>query len=83
MATREQNERRFPNWDELPGGGRRYYRTVKGRVKNYARYVKDVDADEITLSIVQEIYTDDGNLIARHQKYPDDTGHEIVESENP
>ena len=75
MSTRESNERRFPRWDDLPGGGRKYYRDVKGRVKGYARYVKEVDLNEITLKIVQEIYDDEGKLIALHQKYPDDTGH--------
>ena len=59
----------------MPDGGRRYYRMVQGRVKGYARYVKEVDADEKTVRIMQEIYDDDGRLIAQHQKYPEDTGH--------
>jgi hypothetical protein len=37
MATREQNERRFPAWDDLPDGGRRYYHIKKGKVSGYAR----------------------------------------------
>jgi hypothetical protein len=45
-------------------------------VRGRARYIKIVDAGEITLSFVQEIYDGDGNIIARHQKYPEDTGHE-------
>jgi hypothetical protein len=28
MATRQQNERTFPQWDELPGGGRIYFREM-------------------------------------------------------
>jgi hypothetical protein len=24
MSTRAQNEKKFGNWEELPGGGRRY-----------------------------------------------------------
>ncbi len=75
MATREQNERRFPEWEELSGDGRMYYRVIKGRVRGYARYVKEVDADETTIRITQEIYDDDGKLVSIHQKYPEDTGH--------
>lgn len=81
MSTRERNERRFSQWDELPDGGRRYYRLIAGRVKGYARYVKEVDAEEMTLRIVQEIYNDDGKLIGLHQKYPDDTGHIVLEED--
>jgi hypothetical protein len=81
MATREQNERRFPVWVEQPGGGRRYIRIVPGRVGGYAYYVKIVDAEERTLRLVQEIYDAEGRLIGVHQKYPEDTGHQIVEVE--
>lgn len=79
MANREQNERRFPQWDDLPDGGRRYYRVVPGRVQGYARYVKIVDADEVTQRLVQEIYDDEGHLIGLHQKYPEDTGHQVLD----
>ena len=83
MAGRKRNESRFSQWDELPNGGRRYYRIIKGRVKGYARYVKEVDADEKTVLIVQEIYDAEGRLIALHQKFPQDTGHvELSESED-
>ncbi len=78
VATRAQNERRYPQWDELEDGGRRYYRVKPGKVKGYARYVKVVDANEVTLSIVQEIYNDEGQLVGVHQKYPEDTGHQRV-----
>mgnify|MGYP001323176983 CR=1 FL=1 len=81
MATRGQNEHDFPNWDELANGGRRYWVDKPGRVRGFARYVKIVDANEVTQSIVQEIYDNDGNLIERHQKYPVDTGHQSVEQE--
>ena len=81
MANREQNERRFPQWDDLPEGGRRYYRIQQGRVQGYARYVKMVDAHEVTLSLVQEIYDNEGRLIGLHQKYPEDTGHQVIDVE--
>jgi hypothetical protein len=80
MAGRAQNERRFPVWEELPGGGRRYYRILKGTVSGYARYVQTVDADENTVSFVQEIYDDD-HLISIHVKYPEDTGHQDLAEE--
>jgi hypothetical protein len=43
--------------------------------------VKIVDADEITLQLVQEIYDDNGKLLERHQKYPEDTGHQTLTDE--
>ncbi|MBN1286355.1 MAG: hypothetical protein JXB47_13235 [Anaerolineae bacterium] len=81
MTTREQNERKFPNWVELPDGGRRYWRDVPGRHSGMARYVKIVGADEMTISFVQEVYDDEGVLIAIHSKYPKDTGHQILVDE--
>jgi hypothetical protein len=81
MATRSQNEHDFPNWEELSNGGRRYWVDKPGRVRGFARYVKIVDTDEVTLSIVQEIYDSRGRLIERHQKYPVDTGHQVIEAE--
>jgi hypothetical protein len=44
MASRAQNERKFKQWEELPGGGRRYFRDYVGRVGGRARYIKEVDA---------------------------------------
>ena len=49
MATRQQNERTFPQWEELPGGGRRYLRQIPGRSGGFARYCKEVDAAENTV----------------------------------
>lgn len=52
-------------------------------MKGYARYVKEVDANESTVQIVQEIYDDAGNLVGIHQKFPEDTAHiEIDRSED-
>lgn len=82
MATRTQNERDFPNWEELPDGGRLYWRDVPGRVFGFARYIKVVDADEVTQSIVQEIYNDQGTLIEIHRKYPVDEGHQYLTSDS-
>ena len=81
MATRRQNEQEFRHWDELPNGGRRYWRDRKGRVHGFQRIVKVVDAEENTLLVVQEVYNEQGELVERHQKFPQDTGHEIIKPE--
>jgi hypothetical protein len=83
VATRRQNERRYPSWEELPDGGRRYERIVLGVAGGYARYVKTVDRDETTLGIVQEIYDRAGEMIAVHHKYPEDMGHRLIASGAP
>lgn len=78
MAKRRQNERTYPNWEDLPDGGRRYWRERPGGDFGWCRYVKIVDSDERTISFVQEIYDNDGKLIEVHQKYPADTGHQYL-----
>lgn len=82
MSTREQNERKFSNWQELPGGGRLYWLDVRGRQGWRARYVKEVDLDETTLRFYQEIYDGDGKLAEIHEQFPVDRGHKNVESES-
>jgi len=75
---RRQNERKFANWTELPGGGRRYWYEVMGRTGWLARYVKEVDAEETTARFYQEIYNENGVLVEIHEKYPLDKGHRTV-----
>ena len=72
MSTRAQNENKFGQWDELPGGGRRYRLDVPGKLGWLARYFKDVDTDETTVRFWQEIYDDTGKLVETHEKYPVD-----------
>ena len=76
MASREQNERTFGSWEELPGGGRRYTREYAGRASGRARYIKEVDAAETTVRFAQEIYDRDCHLVSVHEKFPVDLGHE-------
>ncbi len=76
-----QNERKFPNWDELSTGGRQYWYDVPGRFGWLARYVKEVDADENTIRFYQEIYNENGALVEIHHKYPKDLGHHKVKEE--
>ena len=78
MGTRAQNEKKFGNWKDRPDGGRLYWLDVAGRLGWKARYVKEVDASEITLFFRQEIYNHNGKLVQVHRKYPVDKGHEGV-----
>jgi hypothetical protein len=76
MSTRNQNEKKFPRWEDLPGGGRLYWLDVRGRQGWRARYLKEVDADELTVRFWQEIFDEHDTLVERHEKYPVDKGHE-------
>ena len=75
MSTRKQNERQFTQWEELPGGGRRYRLDVPGKLGWLARYLKDVDGNENTVRFWQEIYDERGKLVEAHEKFPVDKGH--------
>jgi hypothetical protein len=78
MSTRGQNEKKFGNWAELPGQGRRYWLDVVGRMGWRARYLKEVDEKETTIRFWQEIYDEQGKLVEIHEKYPVDKGHQKV-----
>ena len=75
MSTRSQNENKFSQWEDLPGGGRRYWIDLEGRQGWRARYLKEVDAAELTLRFWQEIYDEQGRLAEVHHKFPVDEGH--------
>jgi hypothetical protein len=79
MSKKRANEQRFGDWEELADGGRRYFRKVEGRYGWSALYVKVTDSEEETVAFWQEIYDDKGNLKEIHHKFPEDTGHQIVE----
>lgn len=78
MATRQQNEHKFPNWLDLSDGDRRYWLDVAGRRGWRARYVKEVDSSEQTTKFYQEIYNAQGELVEIHEKFPVDKGHRKV-----
>ncbi len=75
MGPRAQNEKKFGHWEDVPGGGRRYWLDIHGRLGWRARYVKLVDARETTLRFWQEIYDEHGMLREVHEKCPMDKGH--------
>jgi hypothetical protein len=78
---RRVNERRFGHWEDLPSGGRRYWYDLHGRLGWWARYVKTVDANEVTLRFLQEIYNERSELVEVHEKYPENRGHQKIERE--
>ena len=78
MSTRSQNEKKFGQWEELADGGRRYRLDVPGRSGWLARYLKEVDANEMTVRFWQEIYDTTGKLVDLHEKFPVDKGHQKV-----
>ncbi|HEV3214388.1 MAG TPA: hypothetical protein VGZ27_01620 [Vicinamibacterales bacterium] len=80
---RRQNERKFGTWRDLPNGARLYWYEVKGRSGWWARYVKEVDAQEATVKFYQEVYDRDGKLCEVHHKYPVDLGHQQVTGDKP
>jgi hypothetical protein len=75
LSTQSQNERKFGHWDELPSGGRRYWFEIVGRQGWKARYLKEVDTNEVTIRFWQEIYDEQDQLVEIHEKYPVDKGH--------
>ncbi|HEX4265359.1 MAG TPA: hypothetical protein VH597_13560 [Verrucomicrobiae bacterium] len=75
---RAQNEKKFDGWEDLSNGGRRYRLDVPGRLGWVARYLKEVDANEVTIHFWQEIYDDTTKLTEIHEKFPVDKGHRKV-----
>ena len=75
MSKRIKNEGEFEHWSETADEGRKYWFDVVGKSGGFARYIKYVDKDEITLSFVQEIYDARGMMREIHEKYPIDKGH--------
>lgn len=63
---------------EMSDGGRRYWLDVVGRLNWRARYLKEVDTEEVTLRFWQEIYDEQGKLVEIHEKYPVDKGYRKV-----
>jgi hypothetical protein len=72
---RLENEKKYPNYKELPDGSRIYWFELTGKLGWKARYVKTVDVNETTLSFKQEIYDENDTLAEVHEKYPVDKGH--------
>ena len=78
---RKENEKKYSNFEELTDGSRMYWFEIEGRMGWKARYIKIVDASELTVSFRQEIFNENGILVEIHEKYPIDNGH--IKIENP
>lgn len=78
IDKRQENENKFPNWEELPDGSRIYWFEIEGRMGWKAKYLKKVDNNEITSTFWQEIYNEKGTLVEVHEKYPIDKGHNKI-----
>ncbi len=75
MQKRIQNELNFGKWIETDTRGRIYFFEIKGKLGWKAKYLKEVDKDEITIKFWQEIYNEKDLLVEIHEKYPIDKGH--------
>lgn len=75
MSTHKANEKKYPLWEELANGGRRYVRRVDGHKGWYALYVKETDVNERTVGFRQEVYDEQSVLREIHEKFPVDKGH--------
>ena len=79
IKKRIENEKKFPNWSEQSDNSRIYSFEINGRMGWKAKYLKEVDKNERTLSFWQEIYNENGILVEIHEKYPVDKGHKKIE----
>jgi hypothetical protein len=79
---RKANETEFDSWTENDKGGRIYHFEISGKLGWKAKYLKEVDKDEITIRFWQEIYDEKNMLQEIHEKYPIDNGHKKVDNDN-
>jgi hypothetical protein len=54
---------------------------VKGRSGSRARYLKEVDSEELTVRFWQEVFDGEGRLREVHEKYPTDLGRQKITGE--
>ena len=75
---RQRNENKFEHWQETENGGRIYWFEISGHRGWKAKYVKEVDKYETTISFWQEIYNQQNVLVEIHEKYPENKGHKKI-----
>jgi len=78
---RKANETEFDLWTDNDMGGRIYYFEINGKLDWKAKYLKEVDKNEITIRFWQEIYDERNILREIHEKYPVDKGHKKIEND--
>ncbi len=74
---RQKNETDFDLWIEKEDG-RIYSFEVAGKLGWKAKYLKEVNNEEVTIRFWQEVYDDNNILKEVHEKYPIDKGHIIL-----
>ena len=75
---REANEKGFDIWVDNQEGGITYSFEIVGKSGWKAKYLKQVDSNEVTFKFWQEIYDDKNILREVHEKNPVDTGHKTI-----
>ena len=80
MKKRVKNEREYDNWEETDDNGRLYWKEIPANDKSgkIARYEKEVNKKEETLSFTQKILDKYRKLVEIHEKFPIDKGHIIL-----
>lgn len=73
---RTKNEREYDTWIQTENGGRIYSFEVQGKFGQKAKYLKEVNSEDVTTKFWQEIYNQNNNLKEIHEKYPIDKGHQ-------
>ncbi len=73
---RQKNEIEYERWIEKEDGGRVYSFEISGKLGWKAKYLKEVNNEEMTIRFWQEIYDDKNVLRETHEKYPFDKGHQ-------
>ena len=75
-SRRTKNEKEFNIWIQKEDGGRIYSFEVAGKLGWKAKYLKEVNKEEVTTRFWQEIYDQNNILKEIHEKYPLDKGHQ-------
>lgn len=73
---RRKNEIEYEQWIEREDGGRIYLFEIPGKSGWKAKYLKEVDIEEVTIRFWPEIYDDKDILREIYEKYPVDKGHQ-------
>ena len=75
---RQKNEIEYESWIEKENGSRIYLFEISGKLGWKAKYLKEVDSEEVTIRFWQEVYDENNILREIHEKYPVDTGHKKI-----
>ena len=75
---RQRNETDYDSWIEKENGGRIYSFEIVGKLGWKAKYLKEVDIQEVTIRFWQEVYDENNILKEIHEKYPVDKGHKKI-----